>query len=363
MALDASTTLRPSPLASTGALAPHHYQMLAEASGIADAIIAARGYHTVTQKTALRALGFSAGQCQVPALVLPVHNVHGDLSLYQIRPDRPRWKDGRLLKYETPANAHMALDVPPMVRPLLGNPQVPLFVTEGIKKGDALASHGVCAVALLGVWNWRGSNADHGTTVLAAWESIALNDRPVYLVFDSDVMQKPPVHQALARLKAFLASRHARVQLMYLPAGPGGVKVGVDDYLVAGHSVDELYALATPTLRGLPPEEPLPLPYRATPQGLVWLKPTSQGALATPLTNFTATIVADIVEDDGADVRRLFELEARRNGHTTRFTVPAGQFASLGWVPDQLGAEAVVLPGVTRKDHARAAMRVAGKLM
>ena len=33
------------------------------------------------------------------------------------------------------------------------------------------------------------------------------------------------------------------VALIYLPAGPGGQKVGVDDYLAAGHSVDELLAL------------------------------------------------------------------------------------------------------------------------
>ena len=39
------------------------------------------------------------------------------------------------------------------------------------------------------------------------------------IAFDSDVMTKPPVRAALARLNAFLASRGARVRLVFLPAG------------------------------------------------------------------------------------------------------------------------------------------------
>jgi len=84
-------------------------------------------------------------------------------------------------------------------------------------------------------------------------ESIALNDRIVYIAFDSDVMTNPGVHQALARLPAFLESRRARVRLVYLPSGPGGAKVGLDDYLAAGQTVPELLALATTELRSSPP--------------------------------------------------------------------------------------------------------------
>ena len=68
-------------------------------------------------------------------------------------------------------------------------------------------SRGRCAVALLGVWNWRGRNDEGGLTALAEWDYVALNDREVYIVFDSDVMLKPRVHKAMVRLKAFLESR------------------------------------------------------------------------------------------------------------------------------------------------------------
>ena len=51
----------------------------------------------------------------------------------------------------------MVLDVHPAARPTLANPDTPLFVTEGIKKGDCLVSHGCCVVALLGVVELAGN--------------------------------------------------------------------------------------------------------------------------------------------------------------------------------------------------------------
>ena len=235
-------------------LLPQH-QALVDGSGISPEVAAARGYWTATRKAELRDLGFGEAQARVPALVIPIHNVIGELALYQLRPDVPRIKDAKGLKYETPLKARMLLDVPPPARGLIGNPKFPLFVTEGIRKADAAVSRGLCCVALLGVWNWRGSNEDGGKVALPDWESVALNDRHIYIVFDNDVMLKPEVHGALTRLKSFLESRGGKVALVYLPAGDAAGKVGLDDYLVAGHTVDDLLALASPTPRPMPAED------------------------------------------------------------------------------------------------------------
>jgi hypothetical protein len=62
-------------------------------------------------------------------------------------------------------------------------------------------------VALLGIWNWRGTNEQGGKTALPEWESVALNGRQVYVIFGSDAMLKSQVHTALARLKSFLEVR------------------------------------------------------------------------------------------------------------------------------------------------------------
>jgi putative DNA primase/helicase len=253
--------------ARSGPLLPQHAALL-KASAISDEVAAERGYRSVTVKAELTRLGFSERAARVPALLLPVHGVTGEIVLFQIRADAPRIESGKPIKYETPHGSRMALDVPPSALPGLADPAVPLFVTEGIRKADAAASLGLCCIAVIGVWNWRGTNEFGGKTALADWESIALNERIVYIVFDSDVMTKISVHQALARLKAFLESRHADAQLIYLPSGPGGAKVGLDDFLAAEHGVDDLLALATTELRAAPAGNgPAGSPYGADPIG------------------------------------------------------------------------------------------------
>jgi hypothetical protein len=189
-------------------LSDDHKQMLIEKSGINPEVVEARGYRTIEKKVELKTLGFSDSQRNTPGLLIPVYSPTGEIATYQYRPDQPRiGKKGKPVKYETPSGSRMVLDVHPSAREMLGNPSVPLFITEGIKKGDALVSRGLCTVTLLGVWSWRGRNGDGGLTALAEWEYVALNDREVYIVFDSDVMLKPQVHKAMVRLKAFLESR------------------------------------------------------------------------------------------------------------------------------------------------------------
>ena len=188
-------------------LLPQHAQLLAD-SDISLEVATSRGYRSIEKKVQLDELGFNEKQRRVPGLLLPVHGVTGDIVLHQYRPDTPRAdRDGKYVKYETPRGARMALDIPPAARPHLGNPNRALFITEGVRKADSAASHDLCCTALLGVWNFRGSNTDGGKVMLPDWEYIALNGREVYIVFDSDVMLKSGVHQALTRLKAFLGTR------------------------------------------------------------------------------------------------------------------------------------------------------------
>jgi hypothetical protein len=230
-----------SPLAPDQLL-PQHAALI-RGSAISDEVATARGYRSVTDKAELRSLGFSENQARVPALLLPVWDVSGKVALYQARPDDPRVPKGKPVKYETLVGSRMTIDVPPSIRHQLGDPSIPLWITEGIRKADAAVSAGLCCIGLLGVWNWRGRNEHGGKVALADWESIALNGRVVYIAFDSDVMTKREVAEALERLRAFVESRGGHVRLVHLPMGPDGEKVGLDDYLAAGHSVEQLIAL------------------------------------------------------------------------------------------------------------------------
>jgi hypothetical protein len=214
---------------------------LIDDSAISTEVAAARGYWSATDSRQLQELGFRPYQCGVPALVIPIRDTTGRVVLHQIRPDRPRTSEsGRELKYETPAGATPVLDIHPAIVDALGDPKQPLWITEGSRKVDAAVSRGLVCIGVLGVDAWRGTNETGGKVALPDWERIALNDREVFIAYDSDVMTKESVNMAAARFKRFLKQRGARVRLVYLPCGENGAKVGLDDYFAAGHSVDDL---------------------------------------------------------------------------------------------------------------------------
>lgn len=339
-------------------LLPHHKKLI-EDSGISAAVALARGYRSVTKKKELEELGFSKPQCRVPALVLPVRNVNGDVVLHQTRPDEPRCdKDGKIIKYETPRKARMTIDVPSAARPFLGDPSRGLWITEGARKADSAVSRELSCIALLGVWNWRGRNDAGGLTALADWESIALKGRNIFIAFDSDVMTKPAVAAALKRLKKFLESRGANVKVVYLPAGPDGAKVGLDDFFVAGGTPEQLFQFASDEIHEPPGVPYRHCPYQVAGSGFCWNKTTEAGVVSVPLTNFVALIVGDIIEDDGAETRHAFEIEATVDGRAVRFRVLAADFPGMSWVCEHLGSQAVVFAGSTIKDHTRTAIQL-----
>ena len=339
------------------ALLPQHRQLLLD-SGISLEVALARGYRTVEKKAELNRLGFGEKQCRVPALLIPVHGVHGEIALYQARPDEPRIdKRGRAVKYETLRDCSMVLDVPPLARSMLGDPAVPLIITEGVRKADSAVSRGLCCVALLGVWNFRGTNKLGGKTALPDWEHIALNDRQVYICFDSDVMTKPQVHEAMKRLAELLRLRGAHVAFIYLPAGDAGRKTGLDDYLAAGHSWDDALRLASPELHSLPVAGAGDGEYFETDAGLFWRKQAGDSYQEVLLANFSARITAQIVEDDGAESRRLLEVSALCQGRKHTFRLPAEKFVSMNWPIEEIGVNAILQLGVGVKDRARVAIQ------
>ena len=202
-------------------LLAQHVQVLAE-RGVPPEVAGARTYRSVDEKTQAKRLGFTPSQHRVPALGIPVWSpLLREVATWQLRPDDPRMdsKRARPVKYETAASRTMALDANPLIHDRLRDPSVPLFITEGVLKADAAIGRGLCCIALLGDWNWRGTNDQGGTAALADFEAIALNGRRVYIVLDSDVMVNPGVRVALERLAGLLARRGADIAFVYLPAG------------------------------------------------------------------------------------------------------------------------------------------------
>jgi hypothetical protein len=174
-------------------------------------------------------LGFAPSQRRVPGLLLPLHTTNGRSGPAIYRPDNPRIVENRrqknadgaypqrVIKYEQPKGESVRVDCPPTAQPKLADPSVPLFITEGQKKADALVSRGACAIALTGVWNWKSRNEYGGTTFSNDLDYIAWENRQVYLVFDADVMSKQGVRQALERFTDHLKRQEAVVSHIYLP--------------------------------------------------------------------------------------------------------------------------------------------------
>lgn len=230
-----------------------------------------------------------------------------------------------------------------------------VVVAEGEKDADRLAGLGIVATTCaMGAGKWR---AEYSET---------LAGRQVRYVPDNDDAGRKHAGQVARSLAGVAAS----VRVVTLPNLPE--KGDVSDWLDAGGTAGALADLCDVAPEWTPTEtpaiaaggrdaDPPAIPYRATPGGLIWDKPGREGVtIPTRLTTFTARIVADVTEDDGADKRRLLELEGEIGGRGAplRFTIPAATFGAMNWPVEQLGASAILLPGFGARDRARAAIQL-----
>ncbi len=282
-----------------------------KASAISLEVIKERGYKSVLGKTPLKEAGFSTQQRRAPGILIPLHGVDGTIIGHQYRPDKPREDTrGRVMKYENPLGSSVRLDVPPRCLMQLGDPSIPICFSEGTKKADSLATQGACAVNLGSVYGFKGKNPFGGVTLQADFDLIALKGRDSYATYDSDYATNPFVLKAQERLLEHLRRKGSNAKAVYLPPKPDGGKQGVDDFLAAGHTINDLIALA------LAPEE-IPLPssrYRSSEaycieEGrLCWVKPTPNGEVVVPLCNFDAKVTEVITRDNGLDISKALKI-------------------------------------------------------
>jgi len=223
-------------------------------------VAAERGYRTARPGDLLR-LGFSQTQVALgDGLLIPIHAVDGGIAYHQFRPDVPRLDDkGKPRKYEIPYGQHMLLDAHPRIRHLLGDPNVPLIITESAPKADALVSLGYVAIAMNGCWGFRHTNERGGKTIVPCFEAIALNGRDIFIANDSDAFTSLNVAAATERLGRWNA-RKAHVKVLRIPPMADGEKQGVDDFVASGGDIAQLIADAVPLGRFIDerPRQPAP---------------------------------------------------------------------------------------------------------
>lgn len=230
-------------------LSPEHREEL-NSSRIDSALIDRRSYRTVgiEWRTRLAEMGIPMWAMQneeaFPGLVLPMHRVTGEYIGLQFKPAVPQTRPGtdKPVKYASPKGMGNRLDVHPACGDRVTDRTRPLWITEGIKKSDSLASRDLAVVTLTGVWNWRNSEGSLGD-----WEDIPLKDRTVIVCFDADAPANPQVRNAMVRLVGWLRSKGAaKVNYLAVPDKVGDTPVkGVDDYLAAGGTLDQLATYAS----------------------------------------------------------------------------------------------------------------------
>ena len=256
---------------STEWLSAHHRGELATESAIDPEVIRERGYLTVERPAnnasyAPRGVAWPGGSSRdflkwcgfpgwairedhfYPGLWIPQYTPRGERYAGQWKPFRAvRNRDGKLMRYAS-AKGQNRLDVHPRWSadrgrtdaarlPAIQDPSEPLWITEGVKKADALTSRGCVTVALAGVFNWRNTHA-----TLGDWEDVRIKGREVWICFDADTVTKPEVQRAMERLGKWLKHKGA-AKVWYLvvpPAVAGSAVKGVDDYFAAGGTLKDL---------------------------------------------------------------------------------------------------------------------------
>lgn len=118
--------------------------------------------------------------------------------------------------------------------------EVPIFITEGEVKACALARTGRAAIGLAGVSAFLKNGK-----LLPQFADIEWEGRYACIIFDNDIVSKPAVRWAMARLVRELTNLGALPKIVRLPNFEvTGVKVGIDDYLVkrkfAASALDDL---------------------------------------------------------------------------------------------------------------------------
>jgi hypothetical protein len=185
-------------------LSADHWRELTVESAIDPALVVARGYWTIEDSP--KAQGFLKSQGITPKAQQPEHFpgllvfMHR-VNLVEENGIRLQWKpatplldrNGKPQKYISQLKAPNCLDVHPSMHDAARDPSVRLWVGEGVKKGDSLASRGEAVVNLTGVWNWRTSKGP-----VVDWEEIPLKDREVLIIYDADAWTKSNVLAAMS---------------------------------------------------------------------------------------------------------------------------------------------------------------------
>jgi len=160
----------------------------------------------------------AAGLHEPPYLIFPYYNLENrdKVETYSVRFAE---SEGLENKYLRTKGAPNYLYVPkPLTLEMLNNISKPIIITEGEKKAISGFINGYLTIGIPGINGWRTKyEGQERTTPLSEFDEIILEDRAVYIVFDSDVEEKVEILKAENKLVEFLTDRGSEVYCVRIP--------------------------------------------------------------------------------------------------------------------------------------------------
>src|SRR5262249_13217736 len=149
-------------------------------------------------------------------------------------------------------------------------------------------------------------------------------------------IETPEGEDEVLRFGRFLEGRGANVRFAIPRPSQNGLNLSIDKQLKADATPDlilnaiESEGYWAPTQ---PDESIVTLnPYVVIQDAVFKSILTKDGEKLVQLSNFDARIVADIIQDDGIERRRFFDLQATIRGRVSQFRISPQEFEQLGWV-------------------------------
>jgi hypothetical protein len=240
-------------------LLDEHRESLVIGSHILPSIVETRGYYSVPRKSIEylidKKLFDSRLRSGTSWMGIPIYRPdgehHGDI-IRLFGSDLER-------KYLWPAGSRQAADIHPIGREeWLLDLDVPLVITEGIKKGDAIFSAAIeedipcLVIAVNGCWGWKariGDAESRASIALPDFLDIPVTGRHIYIVSDSDYRSNNEVRAGWTEAALYFGSKRVSgkdslSKLVVVPSR-GIEKQGADDYLSTGGTLADLLALGS----------------------------------------------------------------------------------------------------------------------
>ncbi len=226
-------------------LSEHHIKLLRTELNLSQAIINSRHYKSVMDSKNLKQIGLSQNLGQ--GVIIPLNTPDGLSGQIVYRPDEPREIKNkkadsqlRTAKYFFPNKQKVFLDCPLDCKELIKNPSVPLWITDDPIKADVLATQGLCAIAIVGIWDYAGKKNREEIVRLSDWDHIELVGRPIRILFDREVLLDPQANKILQRLAEHFVHKSQQTKSINLSKLLDGQINTISDWFAFGHTSEEL---------------------------------------------------------------------------------------------------------------------------